>query len=68
MVIQRWQTVWLLIAAVLIAVFCFVPMAIVPGEALDSNSVTFLSPKDLPVFLTVNILVSVLLFPGARNF
>ena len=32
------------------------------GEALDSNSVTFLSPKDLPVFLTVNILVSVLLF------
>lgn len=62
MVIQRWQTVWLLIAAVLIAVFCFVPMAIVPGEALDSNSVTFLSPKDLPVFLTVNILVSVLLF------
>lgn len=44
------------------AVFCFVPMALVPAEALDSNSATFLSPKDLPVFLIVNALVAVLLF------
>jgi uncharacterized membrane protein YidH (DUF202 family) len=29
MVLQRWQTVWLFVAAVLVIVFCFVPMAIV---------------------------------------
>ena len=62
MMIQRWQTVWLLVAAVLVCVFCFVPMAIVPGEALDPNSATFLSPKDMPVFLVVNIVVALLLF------
>lgn len=61
MVIQRWQSVWLLVAAVLTGVFCFVPMAIVPDE-LAAESVTFLSPKDLPVFLIVNVLVAVLLF------
>ena len=52
MMIQRWQTVWLLVAAVLVCVFCFVPMAIVPGEALDPNSATYLSPK--AIFLYKN--------------
>ena len=27
MVIQRWQSVWLLVAAILVALFCFLPMA-----------------------------------------
>lgn len=52
---------WLFIAAVLVGVFCFLPMAIVSGEPLDPNSATFIAPKDLPVFLIVNIVVAVLL-------
>lgn len=62
MMIQRWQSVWLLVAAVLVSVFCFLPMAIVPGDTFAAESVTFLSPKDMPVFLIVNILVALLLF------
>lgn len=53
---------WLFIAAVLVSVFCFVPMAVVSSETPDSASVTFLSPKDMPVFLIVNIVVALLLF------
>lgn len=61
MMIQRLQSVWLLIAAILVSVFCFVPMAIVPSD-MDPGSATFLAPKDMPVFLVVNILVALLLF------
>lgn len=61
MVIQRWQSVWLLVAAVLTGVFCFVPMAIVPGAA-DADSVTFLNPKDMPVFMIVGLLTALLFF------
>ena len=62
MVIQRWQTVWLLVATVLVAVFCCIPMAIVPGEVNDPNSVTFMRPVDVPVFMVVNIVVAFLFF------
>ena len=62
MVIQRWQTVWLLVATVLVAVFCCIPMAIVPGEVNDPNSVTFMRPVDVPVFMVVNIVVAFVLF------
>ena len=62
MVIQRWQTVWLLVATVLVAVFCCIPMAIVPGEVNDPNSVTFMRPVDVPVFMVVNIVVACVLF------
>lgn len=61
MVLQRWQTVWLLIAAILVCVFCFVPMALVKSDALNPDSVTFLYPCDMPVLLTLNVLVAVLL-------
>lgn len=61
MVIQRWQSVWLLVATILIAVFCFMPMAIVPAAA-EEASMTALMPSDMPVFLTVNILAALLLF------
>lgn len=63
MVIQRWQTVWLLIAAILMAVFCFVPMALVTGvtTGADSASVTPLMPADMPVLLAVAILTALLL-------
>lgn len=62
MVIQRWQSVWLLIAAVLVTVFCCMPMAMIPGEAADPDSVTLLRPADVPVFMVVDILVALLLF------
>ena len=62
MVIQRWQTVWLLVATVLVAVFCCIPMAIVPGEVNDPNSVTFMRPVDVPVVMVVNIVVACVLF------
>ena len=58
MVIQRWQSVFLLLGAIAMAIFCFVPM----GSFSDGDSVINLMPVDYPVFLTVNILVAVLLF------
>ena len=62
MVIQRWQTVWLLIAAILAAVFCFLPMALVSDELASPESVTFIRPADLPVVMVVDGVVALLLF------
>lgn len=62
MVIQRWQTLWLLVAVVLVAVFCFVPMALVTSDALNPDSATFLNPIDVPVLLVVNGVTALLLF------
>lgn len=62
MVIQRWQSVWLLIGAILVGVFCFIPMVSLPGGMEDTNSATLMSPSDLPVFLVLNIVTAVLLF------
>lgn len=63
MVIQRWQSVWLLIAGILVTVFCCIPMAAVQSNVPDEAwSVTLLRPVDVPVFMVVNILVAVLLF------
>ncbi|MBD5224980.1 MAG: DUF4293 domain-containing protein [Bacteroidales bacterium] len=64
MVIQRWQSVWLLIAGILVIVFCCLPMAAVQTDVPDAavSSVTLLRPVDVPVFMVVNILVAVLLF------
>lgn len=61
MVIQRWQTLWLLVAAVLVGVFCFVPMALVSTVEAVPDSVTWLYPSSMPVFLTVNVLTALLL-------
>lgn len=58
MVIQRWQSVFLLIGAIVMIVFCFVPV----GNATVENEIVKLMPSDYPVFLTVNILIAVLLF------
>lgn len=60
MVIQRWQSVWLLIAAILMAVFCFVPMALVPAQEFAAEP-QLLHPTDIPVFFVINIVVAVLL-------
>lgn len=73
MVIQRWQTVWLLIAAVLMAVFCFPPMALVTDAPLDSASATFLMPRQMPVLMAVGLLgallflVAIFLFKDTRR-
>ena len=58
MVIQRIQSLMLLIAAVLTAVFCFVPFASVEtGSAVSAVMV-----KDAPVLLILNIVVGLLMF------
>ncbi len=63
MVIQRWQSVWLLIAGILVIVFCCTPMAAVQSSIPDdAASITLLRPADVPVFMVVNILVAALLF------
>ena len=56
MVIQRWQTVFLFIATVLVALFTFMPFA---SATVDSQ---ILHPKDFPVYLILNLLIAVLLF------
>lgn len=55
MVIQRLQTLFLFIAAVLIALFSLTPFATVAEFSAD------LCPKDFPVFFILNILIAVLL-------
>lgn len=57
MVIQRIQTLMLLLAVILVAVFCFVPFGVTAGEPAASIFV-----KDAPALLTLNIVIAVLLF------
>ncbi|MCM1070280.1 MAG: DUF4293 domain-containing protein [[Clostridium] fimetarium] len=61
MVIQRWQSVWLLFAAILVAMFCFVPVAVVSDPAAEL-AVANLTMTDFPVLAIVNGLVALLLF------
>lgn len=71
MVIQRWQSVWLLVAAILVALFCFLPMAYVSAEGpeiMDANSVTFMYPSDNWVILIVGLLVTLLLILNIFSF
>lgn len=57
MVIQRWQTVFLLVAAIMMSIFCFSPIAYQHvGEAVKG-----FHPADAPVYLVVNLLIAVLL-------
>ncbi|MBD5209909.1 MAG: DUF4293 domain-containing protein [Bacteroidales bacterium] len=58
MVIQRWQTVFLFLATVLMVVFSLMPFASV---TIDTEVVQ-LHPKDYPVYLVVNLLIASLLF------
>lgn len=58
MVIQRWQSVLLLLAVIMMAVFSLTPMA--TYTALDEPVSVY--AKDAPVLLTVTLLVAVLLF------
>lgn len=58
MVIQRWQTVFLFFATVLMVVFSLVPFA----TATMGNGSVELKPTDFPVYLILNILIALLLF------
>ena len=61
MVIQRWQSVWLLFAAILVTIFCFVPVAEVSDPSAEL-AVANLTMADFPVLAVVNGLVALLLF------
>ena len=67
MVIQRWQNLLLLLAVVLMCIFCSTPFALNNvAEATDSVSPVFV--KDMPVLLVLNIVIAVLLVIGIFNF
>lgn len=71
MVIQRWQSVWLLVAAILVALFCFLPMAYISLEGPEittTDSVTFMYPSDNTVVFIVGLLVTALLVLNIFSF
>lgn len=61
MVIQRWQSVLLLIAAICMALFCFTPFASFNDPA-SADSLSVASPSDFIVFLVLNLTISAMLF------
>lgn len=61
MVIQRWQTLFLLVACILMCILCASPFAqIAATEAAAAPTPVFV--KDAPVFLVLNIVIAALLF------
>ena len=59
MVIQRWQTVLLALAVIVMAIFCSTPFATVSATAEQVESVYL---KDAPVLMIVSILIGEVLF------
>ncbi|MBQ9076357.1 MAG: DUF4293 family protein [Muribaculaceae bacterium] len=57
MVIQRWQSVFLFLASVMMGIFSFIPFA---SQGIGEESVQF-HPVDAPVYCTLNLLVAMLL-------
>ncbi len=57
MVIQRLQSLLLLIAVILIGVFCFTPFATIAGDAASTS--VYL--KDAPAYLALNIVIAVVM-------
>ena len=62
MVIQRWQTLLLLIAVALMCVFCLTPFATIPETENLAAAPTQLFVKDAPVFMILNVTIALLLF------
>ena len=60
MVIQRWQSVLLLVAVVLMCIFCATPYA--RTTAVETAVSTPVYAADAPVFLILNIAIAVILF------
>lgn len=70
MVIQRWQTVFLLLASVFIIVFCFIPVGVLTDSAGDTFTVY---PCDYTLYLILNLaaaailLIAIFLFSNTRR-
>lgn len=61
MVIQRWQSLLLLIATICMALFCFTPFASFNDPASAENLLSA-SPSDFIAFLVLNLTIAALLF------
>ena len=59
MVLQRLQSLWLLFAAVLMGLFCFMPMFLVVDNSAPEHQ--FIFPADMPVLMVVSGLTALLL-------
>ena len=62
MVIQRWQSLLLLVAGILMALFCCTPYAIRTAAETAIEGPSAIYVKDAPVFMVLNIVVAALLF------
>lgn len=62
MVIQRWQSLLLLLAVIAMIAINFLPVASLPSQVSDPDSATIMYLTDAPVLMIVSILVAVLLF------
>ena len=60
MVLQRLQSLWLLFAAVLMGLLCFMPMFLVVDNSAPEHQ--FIFPADMPVLMVVSGLTALLLF------
>ena len=68
MVIQRWQTLLLLIAVALMCVFCLTPFATIPETENLAAAPTQLFVKDAPVFMILNVTIALLLFLAILSY
>ena len=59
MVLQRWQSVYLLVAVFAMILACILPFG--ATVAADGTTLTKLMPADYPVLLTLNILIGIIL-------
>ena len=62
MVIQRWQTVLLLVAVIIMGIFCLTPYAIDRSIATEIGGGAPVYVSDAPVFLVLNLVIAALLF------
>lgn len=60
MQIQRIQTLMLLIAAILVGIFCFTPFASMVDDSA-AQSATLVAAKDVPALLVLNLVIAALL-------
>ena len=65
MVIQRWQTVFLLLASILIIVFCFIPVGYLTDTAGDTIAVY---PCNYTLYFTLNIVAAAILLFAIFQF
>ena len=65
MVIQRWQTVFLLLASIFIIVFCFIPVGYLTGAAGDTITVY---PCNYTLYFTLNIVAAAILLFAIFQF